>query len=89
MATVKGTTRSGFSFEVDSAIMDDMELVDALADANGKRPLAISEVVSKVFGDQKAALYDHLRTEDGRVPMTDVSAEVSDVLAALGDDGKN
>ena len=31
----------------------------------------------------------HLRTEDGRVPTADLTAELSEIMAALGETGKN
>ena len=33
MAIKKGVTSSGFEFEIDDAVIDDMELIDAIADA--------------------------------------------------------
>ena len=59
---IKGKLDNGFEFSVDEEALDDMELVDALRDAQGKDPTRISDVVDKVLGDQKTKLYDILRT---------------------------
>lgn len=86
----KGKTTSGFKYEVDENVLDDMELIDAMAAAQGEDPTQISIVVRKVFGmEQKNRLYEHLRTPDGRVPLTDVANIITEVIESLGDDGKN
>lgn len=88
--TVKGATSSGFAFEVDPAALSDMELVDALADLNDGNALALSKVCTILFGkEQKKALYDHFRTQDGRVPAKDVEQAATEVFKALGTYGKN
>lgn len=86
----KGKTNSGFKYEIDENIMDDMELVDALAAAQGDDPMQISVVVSKIFGpEQKKKLYDHVRTEDGRVPIMSVADTIKEIFESMGEDGKN
>lgn len=86
---VQGKTRTGFEFTVDEAILNDMELIDALADTMGENPLAFSVVCTKLFGaEQKKRLYDHCR-EEGRVPVQKISEEIADVFKAIGEAGKN
>jgi len=80
----------GFIYEVDTIVLDDMELMDAIAAAQGEDPLQISTVVLKVLGkEQRKKLYDHLRTEDGRVPTEAVSEIVGKIMENLGTEGKN
>lgn len=87
---IKGETRSGFQFEVEENALDNMELVDALAEADGDSPMAVSKVVLMLLGkEQRQKLYDHLRAEDGRVPVVAVSEAMEDVLKAFGGKGKN
>ena len=87
---MKGELKSGFTFDVDPAILDDMELIDALAKVAGEDPTAISLVVQKIFGeDQRKALYDSVRTDDGRVPIQSVVNAITEIFEALGDAGKN
>ncbi|MCD8087131.1 MAG: hypothetical protein LUE22_00885 [Oscillospiraceae bacterium] len=87
---IEGVTRSGFAFAVDELVADNMELVDALADSSDENPLAISTVCKLLLGaDQRKRLYEHLRTEDGRVPLSDVSDALVDVLNSFGNTGKN
>ena len=86
---VTGTTSSGLSFSLDEKVLDNMELVDTLAQMQEGDPLAVSAVVRMVLGDQRRALYDHLRTADGRVPASAVSEEIRQIFDAFGKAGKN
>lgn len=86
----KGKTESGFKFEIDEKVLDDMELIDAMAASQGDDPTQISTVVVKIFGeDQRKKLYDHVRAEDGRVPIGEVANIITEIINSLGDDGKN
>jgi len=85
----KGTTKSGFEYEVDEGVFDDMELIDALADVNsGRDGLQISVAVRKVFDpDQLKRLYDHVRNEKGRVPTEPIMDIILEIVEAGA--GKN
>lgn len=86
----RGKTKSGFEFVVDENVMDDLELIEAVADSQGRNPLAITTVFRKVLGEeQKTRLFDHLRTEDGRVPSQAASEEIMEIIEQLGEEGKN
>lgn len=87
---MKGKLQNGFEFDVDPAILDDMELIDALAKVQGEDATAISIVVQKIFGEeQRKALYDSVRADDGRVPIQSVVNAVVEIFESLGDQGKN
>lgn len=86
----KVITKSGFECLVDKKQMDDMELVDKIAEADAGNPLAVSAVIEKVLGkEQKVKLYNHLRNEDGRVPIEKVGEEIVEIITSLGNEGKN
>ena len=90
MAKVKGTLKNGFKFAIDPAVLDDMELVDAMAESEGDNPLMISTVINKLLGpEQKKKLYDHIRTKDGRVPVEKVAEMVGEIMDQMGEEGKN
>ena len=75
MITAK--TESGFSIELEESTLDNMEVLDALSDLDEGNPLAMSRLVVKLLGkDGKKRLYDHLRTEDGRVPASAVESAI-------------
>ncbi len=85
-----GTTKSGFAYNVPDSVFENMELIDALADAGGENPLAISTVCKLVFGnEQRKRLYDHLRLKDGTVPFEKVTEEIAELFNAKGAEGKN
>ena len=87
---VKGTTESGFSFEIDENCFDDMELLDKLISADAGNYMALTSVLSAILGDdQKKELYEHVRTKEGRVPITAVTAEVQEIFQAAGKAAKN
>lgn len=86
---ISGKTKTGFAFCVDENTMNDMELVDILADDTMDDSFRMSHVVRKLLpGDQRKQLYDHVRV-DGRVPVDAVTAEIADIFEAMGEPGKN
>ena len=90
MAAKTGTTQSGFSFSIPEENLDNMELLDALADLNENDPLQVSTVCRLLLGkDQRRLLYDHLRTPEGNVPIQAVTEAIGEFFNACGDAGKN
>lgn len=82
-------TPSGFRWSIDPAALDDLLVIEDLAALDGGDVLKVPSVLERLLGsDGKAALYDYLRTEDGRVPISAASSEIADIIAALGDAGK-
>lgn len=87
MITAK--TESGFSIELEEGALDNMEVLDALSDLDEGNPLAMSRLVVKLLGkDGKKRLYDHLRTEDDRVPASAVESAIMELFQSIND-GKN
>ena len=86
---LKGTTKSGFAFEVDEAAADDMRLVDALAacmadDTDSFQVIsAASRAAELLLGKaQKAALYAHIgKDRGGRVPAAELMNELEDIMS--------
>lgn len=82
--------KNGFETDLADNIMDNMELVDALAEASDSDPLAVSKMCRLILGDEKRkALYDSIRQKDGRVPVAEVSEAIKEIFGAFGDKGKN
>lgn len=84
-----GKTRTGYEYEFNEDLINDMEVIDALADVtSGENVLALSAVMKKLFApDERAKLYDHVRTEDGRVPTDALMEEIRDIMEGA-DEGK-
>jgi hypothetical protein len=90
---IKGKTKSGFEFEMNEEVLNDMRIVDALADMqSGDDSLvmvAVTELLNLVLGrKQKQLLYKHLEVENGRVPIEKVSDELVEIFNSLKE-GKN
>jgi hypothetical protein len=90
-----GTTSNGFHFEFDEARADDMRFVDLIVasmDENTpefERITAASKMIEMLLGkEQKKALYEHLRGEDGRVHVQAVSDALTDIFGSMAN-GKN
>lgn len=79
---------NGFKCTIETNALDDMELVEMLADIE-ENPLLMGKVVRKVFGDEKDKLYKFLKTKDGRVPIEKVGDAIEQAFNALGEDAKN
>lgn len=87
---ITGKTASGFAFSLPADAADNMELLDALAEAMDEKPLAISRVCRIFLGeDTRAALYEHLRAPDGRVPAAAAMQELTEIFQTFGKEGKN
>lgn len=75
-----GKTKSGFEYEVSDAAMNNYELVEVLAEVDAN-PLLLPRLVKMLLGDeQKKRLMNHLRTEDGNVPIDAVSDEIMEIF---------
>ena len=86
---LKGKTESGFAFEIDESIGDDMEFVEALA-AVDDNPLQMPKVLEGALGkEQKTKLYDHVRNDKGKVPIEKVLEEFVEILNKAGEQTKN
>ena len=86
----KGQLENGFNFEIDEEALDDMELLDAMAEAEEGDALKMSKVMLRVLGkEQRDALYSHLRNESGRVPIEAAMNALVEILNGAGEEGKN
>lgn len=79
---------TGFEAEIDTAILDDAELMIMLGKSSKEKPMALyymSEVVEKLIGEEKKEeLMDSLRTAEGRVPIEDFSNAVKEIFEEIG-----
>lgn len=86
---IKGKTKSGFSFEIDEAIADDMEFLEDLAEAQDdvtRFPKVMEALLGK---EQKKALYDHIRGDGKRVSIEKTIEEFTDIMNEAGAKTKN
>ena len=66
------TMGDGFKIQLDENVFDDFELVELYAKV-AKNPIWIGDLAEKLLGaEQKKALIEHLRDENGKVRTTAV-----------------
>ena len=77
---LKGTTKSGFKFEIDDKHLGNYELLEAISDVEDS-PLALPRVIKLLLGDSKAkALKNHVRDDEGFVSSEKLSAEIMEIF---------
>ena len=82
---MKGKTSTGFEFDIEDERLDDMELVDIMAEID-ENPLLMPKLCKMILGEeQKKRLYDHLRSEDGRVPIEATTNAIQEIFNSPGD----
>ena len=82
---MKGKTSTGFEFDIEDEGLDDMDLVDIMAEID-ENPLLMPKLCKMLLGEeQKKRLYDHLRSEDGRVPIEATTNAIQEIFNSPGD----
>ena len=82
------TTTSGFKCSINSEVLDDMRLLEMIADLE-ENAMILPKFLTLFLGEkQKEALYKHVETKDGRVPMEPLQTEVAEIIEALGEESK-
>lgn len=85
---LNGKTAAGFEYQVDPDALNDMELMEDMAEVD-QNPLKLPKVICAVLGEtQKKAFYDFYRTESGRVPIDVISAAFVEIMS-VNKQGKN
>lgn len=78
---MKGKTTSGFEYEIDGESLDDYELLEDLCELDNGNTAKITSVLNRLLGkEQKEHLKEHLRTENGRVPMSKMMIEIEEIF---------
>lgn len=83
---VKGTTKSGFKYEVDKDQLTNVEFLELFAKMQNGDGMVVFELLEIVLGtEQKKKLYDHCRNKKGMVPVDAVTEEVTDIFTTLSE----
>ena len=91
MGMITRETKSGFKFSVDAEAVKDMEFLELVGEAE-TNPTKLGKMYECLLGkDQKKKLYDHVRNNNGRVPIDLIKAESDDIFDAINnaDETKN
>lgn len=77
------TMGDGFKIQLDENVFDDFELVELYAKV-AKNPIWIGDLTEKLLGaEQKKALIEHLRDENGKVHTTAVMNALKEIEEAI------
>lgn len=90
---IKGTTKSGFEFELADGIGSDFRVVEAIADADSEdasiKLRGTVGLVRLLLGENgKKRLYRFLTEKTGGVPTDAVLSEVTEILTIAGEKSK-
>lgn len=79
---IEGRTKSGFQYSINDDALDDMELIDALADMDDGEVTSYRYALKSLLGeDQRKALYEHIRSKKtGRVSAKAVFTAFVEIL---------
>lgn len=82
---IEGKLKSGFAYKIEDHVLDNMELLDAIAEVD-QNPMVLSKVLKMLLGtEQRKELYDHLRDpKNGNVPIVAVSDAVAEIFSGSG-----
>ncbi len=81
--TIKTVEIDGFELDIDVSVFADFEFLESLADVANGEPANVIRPFRMLFaGDTYQKVKDHLRDEDGRVPVKAMSAFLSKVVKA-------
>lgn len=77
---IKGKIESGFEYQLDETKLNNYELVEALGELE-ESPITLPKVVRLLLGaEQTNDLKNHLRLENGTVPVDKMEAAVTEIF---------
>ena len=85
---LKGKTKSGFSFSISDETLNNYELLEVISVVDDN-PLKLPQLMNMLLGSEQAKkLKDHVRTENGFVPMDVIQGEIMEIFQS-GPKSKN
>lgn len=77
----KGNTSTGFKYQLEESTFDDYELLEVLRQIDKGESGKIVDMVDIMFSEeQKEALKNHVREENGKVPASKLIKEVMEIF---------
>ena len=76
---ITGQTKSGFNYHIEENILQDYELLEAIAETE-KNPIFITKVVRMLLGDDIDRLKEHVRDENGHVSIEKMNVEITEIF---------
>ncbi|TDP59850.1 hypothetical protein [Aminicella lysinilytica] len=88
---IAGKTQNGFEFVIEGDAMDDIELLEDLAELDNGNLRVLTDTINRLLGEeQKKKLYDHCRNENGVAKASEIFAAIQEIfdVASEGEDLK-
>lgn len=86
---IKGKTSSGFNFEISKDVINNYELIENLGELDDN-PIILGKIVKQILGkEQTGKLKDHIRNENGIVPIDKMTQEIIGIFQSAGKETKN
>lgn len=82
---ITGKTKTGFEYEIDKKILNDYELLEEI-DNIGKSPLIIIKLLKRLLKEEQLEkLKEHIRNEEGIVPIDKMEKELIDIFDGINE----
>lgn len=80
---ITGKTKTGFEYEIDKKILNDYELLEEI-DNIGKNPVIIIRLLKRLLKEEQLEkLKEHIRNEEGIVPLDKMEKELIDIFDGI------
>jgi len=80
---ITGKTKTSFEYEIDKKILNDYELLEEI-DNIGKNPLIIIKLLKRLLKEEQLEkLKEHIRNEEGIVPLDKMEKELIDIFDGI------
>lgn len=87
--TIEREGREPLPLVIEDEALNDMELFEALTLLDDGNATGLPRVIASLLGkEQKKALYDYYRGENGRVKVTDITEAIMEIFNSIKE-GKN
>lgn len=82
---ITGKTKTGFEYEIDKKKLNDYELLEEI-DNIGKSPLIIIKLLKRLLKEEQLEkLKEHIRNEEGIVPIDKMEKELIDIFDGINE----
>ena len=82
---ITGKTKTSFEYEIDKKILNDYELLEEI-DNIGKNPLIIIKLLKRLLKEEQLEkLKEHIRNEEGIVPIDKMEKELIDIFDGINE----
>ena len=82
---ITGKTKTGFEYEIDKKILNDYEFLEEI-DNIGKNPLIIIKILKRLLKEEQLEkLKEHIRNEEGIVPIDKMEKELTDIFDGINE----